>query len=152
MNWIIKNSHKLDFHTDLSKIFEPLKNELKDYKWVINDIDFMSDDILPINLDEDYFILNDLELNKILNVHTQFIWGIISAVPLDEEVYLQSNDLSFIEGNDSIWEDNKFQIENAEIEIIAFDSTYTIVKFKDELLSEKFKIFFDEAIELNKFS
>ncbi|HAR73931.1 MAG TPA: hypothetical protein DCR77_11065 [Flavobacteriaceae bacterium] len=152
MNWILEKSNKLDFHTNLAKILEPLKINFKNYKWVFNDIDFMSDDILPINLDDDYFILNDLELNKILDVHTQFIWGIISAVPLDEEVILLSNDLPFIEGNDSIWNNNIFQIINSEIEIIAFDSSYTIVKFKNKLLSDKFKMFFEEAIELEKFS
>ncbi len=152
LNWILEKSNKLDFHTNLAKILEPLKINFKNYKWVFNDIDFMSDDILPINLDDDYFILNDLELNKILDVHTQFIWGIISAVPLDEEVILQSNDLPFIEGNDSIWNNNIFQIINSEIEIIAFDSSYTIVKFKNKLLSDKFKMFFEEAIELEKFS
>lgn len=152
MNWILEKSNKLDFHTNLAKILEPLKINFKNYKWVFNDIDFMSDDILPINLDDDYFILNDLELNKILDVHTQFIWGIISAVPLDEEVILLSNDLPFIEGNDSIWNNNIFQIINSEIEIIPFDSSYTIVKFKNKLLSDKFKMFFEEAIELEKFS
>ena len=152
MNWILEKSNKLDFHTNLAKILEPLKINFKNYKWVFNDIDFMSDDILPINLDDDYFILNDLELNKILDVHTQFIWGIISAVPLDEEVILLSNDLPFIEGNDSIWNNNIFQIINSEIDIIAFDSSYTIVKFKNKLLSDKFKMFFEEAIELEKFS
>ena len=151
MNWILEKSNKLDFHTNLAKILEPLKINFKNYKWVFNDIDFMSDDILPINLDDDYFILNDLELNKILDVHTQFIWGIISAVPLDEEVILLSNDLPFIEGNDSIWNNNIFQIINSEIEIIAFDSSYTIVKFKNQSLSEKFKNYFEEAIELDKF-
>ena len=152
MNWILEKSNKLDFHTNLAKILEPLKINFKNYKWVFNDIDFMSDDILPINLDDDYFILNDLELNKILDVHTQFICGIISAVPLVEEVILLSNDLPFIEGNDSIWNNNIFQIINSEIEIIAFDSSYTIVKFKNKLLSDKFKMFFEEAIELEKFS
>ena len=152
MNWILEKSNKLDFHTNLAKILEPLKINFKNYKWVFNDIDFMSDDILPINLDDDYFILNDLELNKILDVHTQFIWGIISAVPLDEEVILLSNDLPFIEGNDSIWNNNIFQIINSEIEIIAFDSSYTIVKFKNKLLSDKFKMFYEEAIELEKIS
>ena len=152
MNWILEKSNKLDFHTNLAKILEPLKINFKNYKWVFNDIDFMSDDILPINLDDDYFILNDLELNKILDVHTQFICGIISAVPLVEEVILLSNDLPFIEGNDSIWNNNIFQIINSEIEIIAFDSSYTIEKFKNKLLSDKFKMFFEEAIELEKFS
>jgi hypothetical protein len=47
---------------------------------------------------------------------------------------------------------NIFQIINSEIEIIAFDSSYTIVKFKNKLLSDKFKMFFEEAIELEKFS
>ena len=44
-----------------------------------------------------------------------------------------------------------FQHKNASIEIIAFDSSYTIIKFKDKKLSEKFKNYFDEAILLSEF-
>lgn len=36
-------------------------------------------------------------------------------------------------------------------EITAWDSSYRIMKFKDAEISEKFKIHFDEAIELDKY-
>jgi hypothetical protein len=39
------------------------------------------------------------------------------------------------------------------VEIIAFDSSYTIVKFKDEKLSNMFKEYFqEEAVDLQKFN
>lgn len=50
-----------------------------------------------------------------------------------------------------VWENDKFKIPNSFVEIVAFDSGYTILKFKDKLLSEKFKNYFgEEAIQLQK--
>ncbi len=34
------------------------------------------------------------------------------------------------------------------MEIIAWDSSYTIIKFTEKAMSDKFKEYFDEAIEL----
>jgi hypothetical protein len=51
-----------------------------------------------------------------------------------------------------VWKNGNIQHPNAALEIVCFDSGYTIVKFRDEKLSDKFKAYFDEAIELEKFS
>mgnify|MGYP004271290885 FL=1 len=37
------------------------------------------------------------------------------------------------------------------MEIIAWDSSYTIVKFTEKGMSDRFKAYFDEAIELEKY-
>jgi len=50
--------------------------------------------------------------------------------------------LPFVDGNELVWKNNHLQVKNSEIEIIAFDSSYTIVKFKT---------YFDEVIELDNF-
>jgi hypothetical protein len=66
-------------------------------------------------------------------------------VDVDEE------HLPYAESNDIIWKNENIQHPNAQIEIVCFDSGYTIVKFRDEHLSNKFKAYFDEAMELEKF-
>jgi hypothetical protein len=44
------------------------------------------------------------------------------------------------------------QHEDAQIEIVCFDSGYTIVKLRDQYLSNKFKNYFTEAVKLDTFS
>ena len=125
--------------------------DLDNYNWFLCDLDFITEKPLPINFDENYFILNNEYFQKIVNSQTQIIWGVISAVPKNRDIEINENDLPFVEGNDLVWKNGNLQVNNSEIEIIAFDSSYTIVKFKSQSLSEKFKKHFDEAIELEKF-
>ncbi len=151
MNWIIRNTKKVYFHTNLKEILKPILMDLENYNWFICDLDFIANESLPINFDKDYFILTNLEFQRIVNSETQITCGVISAVPKDLKLLINENDLPFIEGNDLVWENGKFQISNSEIEITAFDSSYTIVKFKNQTLSDKFKQYFDEAIDLEKY-
>jgi len=151
MNWIIKNTSKIDFHTNLKEILKPISTDLDNYNWFLCDLDFITEKTLPINLDENYFILNNKDFQKNVNSQTQIIWGVISAVPKNINIEINENDLPFVEGNDLVWENGNLQVNKSEIEIIAFDSAYTIVKFNSQTLSEKFENYFDEAIELEKF-
>ncbi len=102
-------------------------------------------------IDHDYFIFNRKEFEKLYRSSTQIIWGIISAVP--KGVPLETKFISTLSAEDGrVWESNKFIIPESIIEIIAFDSSYTIVKFKNEKLSNKFKEYFqEEAVDLQKF-
>src|SRR5690606_24778513 len=100
----------------------------------------------------DEFQLPNFEtFTEILKANIQIIWGVISAIK-NESPQFDSKNLPYVEGNEEIWNDNYFQIPNALIEITAWDSSYTIIKFRDESLSQKFKNYFPEAILLNEFN
>ena len=152
MNWIIQHTKKLEFHTNLQGLLNPILTGIKDFNWVVSDFSFIADRSLPINYERDFFVLSSDEFNEILNSQTQFIWGVVSGFPKNEKIIIDESDLPYAEGNDLIWENKNFQIENSVIEIIAFDSSYSIIKFKDKKLSDGFKKYFDEAIELDVFS
>ncbi|MBW1656954.1 hypothetical protein [Flavobacterium quisquiliarum] len=152
MNWIIQKTEKLEFHTDLKELLKPIQKEIEYYNWVISDFEFISDKELPIHHEEDFFVLSSQEFNDILNSQTQFIWGIICGFPKDQEIIVNENNIPFAEENDLIWKNENFQIPNSSIEIIAFDSSYTIIKFKEKNLSNTFKRYFIEAIKLEDFN
>lgn len=152
MNWVIQKSDKLEFHTNLKELLKPISQEIESFNWVISDLEFISEKEIPIHHDEDFFVLSNQEFNEVINSNVQFIWGVISGFPKDEEIIIDEKNFPFAEGNDLIWENENFQIPNSTIEIIAFDSSYTIIKFKDKNLSNNFKKHFDEAIELENFN
>lgn len=154
MNWIIRNSKKLRWQTDLTELLKPIYDQIDRYSWIITDLDYISHSNLPlpINLDQDYFILSAEQFKQIVDKDIQIIWGVILGVPNNIVITVDESKLPFAEFNGSVWKNGNIQHPEASIEIVCFDSGYTIVKFTDSQLSEKFKNYFDEAIELEKFN
>ena len=153
MNWIIKNTQKLKFHTNLGELLQPIKNDLTEYDWIVADIEVNTSQLttIPINNQDEWFRLTFSEMTTLMQADAQIIWGAFSAIPEDYEFDVKRMDLPFAEGVDVIWKCGNLQIPNSLIEIIAWDSSYTIVKFTDQQLSDKFKDHFNEAIALEKY-
>ena len=153
MNWIIRNTSKLNFHTNLKILLTPIENEIKDLKWLISDLEINTSEIekLPINHEKDWFLISANEMSAICDTDTQIIWGAFSGIPKNQEIEPNQIDLPFAEGNEQIWINGNMQVKNSKIEIIAWDSSYTIVKFTDNKMSDKFKEYFQEAVELEKY-
>ncbi len=152
MNWIIKDTSKLKYHTNLSELLKPIEKEIQDLKWLVSDLEINSSEMeqLPINHQKDWFIISSEEMKKICKTDTQIIWGVFSG--FDNKTDLKINrEVPYVDGNEEIWESGNLQLENSKIEIIAWDSSYTIVKFTQKEMSEKFKEYFEEAIELENF-
>lgn len=152
MNWIIRSTKLVGFHTNLYEILKPIWRDLINHDWVLADLDFMSNDQVPINFERDYFILNREEFDVIYKSRTQIIWGIISAVP--KNIQSDLNLISNLSAEDErVWKANQYLIKESYLEIAAFDSGYTIIKFKDEKLSNKFKKYFrEQAVDLQAFN
>lgn len=152
MNWVIRSTKKVKFHTNLQEILKCIWKDFPIYNWVLTDLDFISDDAILINFEQNFFILNHQQFEQIYHSSTQIIWGIIAAIPTHIE--LDPTKLSSLSAeNPEVWQNDYFSIPESILEVIAFDSGYTIVKFKDEKLSNTFKEYFQEqAIDLNSFN
>ena len=155
MNWVIRKTEKLSCHTDLNGLLKPIYDQINKYNWLLSDLEFNGSDNfaeLPVNYEEDYFILSPPEFKRLVDTDIQTIWGVILGIPTGKDINIDENKLPYADGNGVIWEEGNIQHPNAEIEIVCYDSSYTIVKFTDNLLSNKFKAYFDEAIDLKKFT
>lgn len=151
MNWIIKKTTKTDFHTHLDVILEPIRNDVHSFNWIISDLEINHLKDLPVNHEDEYFILSPMEFEKILDKYVQIIWGVIIAVPIHIKIKIEEDKIPYSEGNVLAWQNGNIQYPDGKIEIICVDSTLTIIKFADKYLSDKFKAYFgNEAIELEK--
>ena len=153
MNWIIRNTSKLKFHTNISILLKPIEKEIEDLKWLISDLEINTSEMekLPINHEKNWFLISSIEMKTICETDTQIVWGVFSGIDKDLEFDTENIEVPYAEGNDRIWENGNLQVEKSKVEIIAWDSSYTIVKFTEKELSDKFKEYFDEAIELEKY-
>ncbi|MDI9862817.1 hypothetical protein QM480_00670 [Flectobacillus sp. DC10W] len=153
MNWIIRNTSKLKFHTNLKVLLEPIQDEISNLKWLISDLEMNTYQLkyLPVNHDKEWFLISAEEMKVLCKTEIQIIWGVFVGILETQEIEPSQIDLPFADGNGQIWENGNLQVEHSKIEIIAWDSSYTIVKLTDPIMSEKFKAFFQEAIELEKY-
>ena len=140
------------FHTNLNNLLNSWI-DISEFEWILSDLDVINftKKKLPIDFNKSFSVITSDDFKKIIETDIQIVWGVISAINKSENPKFDKNNLPFVEGNDNIWINDNFQVENAIFEITAWDSSYTIIKFKDAELSKKFKLYFDEAIELDKY-
>lgn len=131
----------------------PIENELERFKWLVSDLEINTSQMLdlPINHEEDWFLISANEMEQLRASDAQIVWGVFAAVDRDRELHVTEETLPAAEGVPQIWKNGNLQVRESEIEIIAWDSSYTIIKFTDSKLSMKFKDYFSEAIELEKY-
>lgn len=139
-------------HTNLNNLLN-VWIDISEFEWILSDLDVINftKKKLPIDFNKSFSVITSDDFKKIIETDIQIVWGVISAINKSENPKFDKNNLPFVEGNDNIWINDNFQVENAIFEITAWDSSYTIIKFKDSELSKKFKLYFDEAIELDKY-
>lgn len=63
MNWRIRNTSKLKFHTNLTVLLEPIKEDLLGLKWLISDLEINTSvlETLPVNHEKDWFLITSGE-------------------------------------------------------------------------------------------
>ena len=152
MNWIIRDTKKLYCHTNLNNLLN-VWIDISEFEWILSDLDVINftKKKLPIDFNKSFSVITSDDFKKIIETDIQIVWGVISAINKSENPKFDKNNSPFVEGNNNVWINDNFQVENAIFEITAWDSSYTIIKFKDSELSKKFKLYFDEAIELDKY-
>jgi len=153
LNWIIKNTSKLKYHTNLNVLLEPIKEDIVNLKWLISDLEISTSvmEKLPINYEKDWFLISSEEMRNICETNTQFVWGVFSGIDKDLKLDVEKIEVPYAEGNVEMWKNKNLQLKKSKVEIIAWDSSYTIIKFTEKRMSKKFKEYFNEAIELEKF-
>lgn len=155
MTLILDDTKQLEFHTDMGEIIEPFKEELKSLNWILTNQEYIlldfEDKGLVNKLDHKSYIIhfNGQELLDIIeNREIQFIWGVFYGSKKKIEK-LDQDQIPYADMNGNIWTNpDKYLL--SEIEIICFDGSYTIIKFKDPELTKRWKMKFTDEKELKK--
>lgn len=130
-----------EYYTDILKVVNAIGGRSLNYNWLITEIETSTGDYFY----EEYVILsNDELLDNLENKEIQWIWGTFSAIPkkYKQEEILKYN-LPGVENIDK--KEIKIQHPLAEIEIIAYDSTFVQLIAKDKTIAEKFKKLYKKA-------
>lgn len=155
MTIILENTDQVEFHTDLSKLVKPFKDKFRSLNWLLTDLDFIILDaeeygeVYKLDNEKPAIIYTGDELSNIIeNRKIQFVWGVLTGIK-GEIPEIPEDKLPFSDLNRDLWkEPERFQIPSAEIEIVCWDSSSTLIKFKDEKLGKKFLQKFTDGMEL----
>ncbi len=139
MTLILEDTEQLEFQLDLIEIIEPIENLVKSLFWVVSDLEYMvlseSDSLLipEFRSDEQYIKLKGTRLVEILKENrNQFVWGVFCGSFHDPDE-LCTVRIPVADGNERIWtKPDEFFFSDTEIEIICFDSSATIIRFRSQ--------------------
>lgn len=158
MNTLLKTSSRMPFHTDLRLVFEAFGGREREINWLLTDLEL---NLYPPGLE---YISDDRdaarwrsgsELSDIVNAHEiQFIWGVLSGFRPDVAIDPTVLDVyPFADGNGSLWAPGvPIQHPLADVEIVCWDGSATLLLSRDDDLTQRFRSFFVEAVDLDQYN
>jgi hypothetical protein len=137
------------FHTNLKLLLSPLESQIQGFKWCVSDLELNTNALeqLPVHNESGSFLITAGEMERLRNSDTQIIWGVFCGIPAGKSFTLAR--LPYAEGNNDVWKPGHLQVPESLIEIVAWDSSYTIAKFASQEFSDLFKDYFPEAEPLD---
>ena len=153
MNLILQASPEMPYHTNLSTVFEAWDGLQRDLNWLVTDLDCNYQPPALQNPEEPKWFSGD-ELSDLVssNPGLQFFWGVFSGFSAEKDVAWRDGPMPYADGNSSYWgKSPRIQHPDAVIELVCWDSTYTILLSEIIEASERFEAFFSDAIDLKDF-
>lgn len=153
MNIILLKSSKMPFFTDMKLVFEALDGFPNNYEWLISEFEYnyCTDE----RLWNDPVVIGGNELEDLLNSNDiQFIWGVFSAFPKGTPINIDASKVPVSDGKriSSLSNPPSIQCPGAVLEIICFDSSFTLVVGADSKIQKQFMDFFPEAEDLDEYN
>lgn len=164
MNAILNNSRQVEYYTNLNPIFMSIQNRQHDYNWLLTDLEmnWIPDDFLSyceqcyIRADiEDrnnrYFISGEKLTRLTMEYEIQFIWGVLTGLKKELHIDLSSITNCPDAENPSLWKPGvNVQYPGAELEIVCWDSTSTLLISQNSSIVNDFKLYFSDAQDLDE--
>jgi hypothetical protein len=152
----LKDTVQFRWQTDFERLLASIKQQIEPLNWLITDLRYhFIDDQEPQQIsawdiewgtEKQFTVVSGQELwLSVANRDIQVVWGVFCGV-LGDIPSLPDDKLPYADGNRQMWaEPESFQLTNAEIVIICWDSALTWVKFRDEKLGNQFLQVFPEG-------
>lgn len=152
MNTILDSYDQMPHHTDLGLVFRALDGRQKEFNWLITNLEVnRHPDDFPYDSGHQPRWISGQQLTDIVERNdVQFIWAVLSGFVPDVALDLNNLEVEpFADGNSLLWrKDVAIQHPQAVVEIVCWDSAYTVLLSQDDDLSRRFRNFFPKAKDL----
>jgi hypothetical protein len=139
------------YFTDLLDVFEGVNNIQCNYKWLITGYEcYPTSKKNEEIFSSEYVIIDGQELTELLKLDNfQWIWGVFSAFDKNiKNEKILDFELPYANENEKLWESVSLQHPLAEIEIVAWDSSKTLIFSRNDAVVDLFKNKFHLAKQL----
>ena len=169
MHSILENSSQVEFYTYLKPIFNSIHNKQMEFNWLITDLElnWIPEDFLDFmeqyKISDSHVDRNNIYwiTGKQLTAFTdkyerlQFIWGVLSG--FNQSTTIDIHNLiehPYADGNPDFWVPGGVNLQHpqAELEIVCWDCTSTLLISKDQSIVNDFKNFFIDAKDLDEYN
>ncbi len=142
------------YFTDLRLVFQAIGGRQLEFNWLITDLDFACLDhdksSLPFSGPEPHWITG-ADLTKIVeSFELQFVWAVLSGFPVSVALDLNGLEVKpYADMNRGFWvAQPQIQHPLADVEIVCWDASATLLFCRDPMIGESFRRFFPEAVDL----
>jgi hypothetical protein len=159
VNTLLEASSRMPFHTDMGQVFRALDGWQYEYDWLLTEIDTVATSaaglpsvLQPVDRDR-ALVVPGTELSAMLAAYPmQFLWGVFSAIP--PQCALNAASLNVVpcaDGNSDHWSAVRCAPQHplAEVEIVCWDSSATLLIGASSTLTRAFRSYFPEAVDLD---
>jgi len=143
------------FYTDMRLILAPIEDIAARYNWLVTNHECYWEKWAKFENENGYAWLSGSELLDFVKTGgIQFVWAVFSGfqshIPLEK---ILEYDRPYADGYSGFWK-NPISLQHplAEIEIVAFDSTFTLCIAKDEKVIDALTSCFPQAKDLEEFN
>ena len=159
MEILLEGRCEMRYHTDLRVVFRAIDNRQRDFNWLISDVErswLEARDGRPEPLTgRGPYWLTGTELTKLVaDYDMQFIWAVLSGFPPDMPPTLaQQRPVPYADDNTGFWVAHPtIQHPLAELEIVCWDGSCTLLLCRDESIGEQFRRYFSQAVDLAEYN
>ena len=157
METLLEGRCEMAYFTDLRLVFRAIGDRQREFNWLVTDLECNWLEVRdgraePLSGSGPYW-LTGRELSRIIaEYEMQFIWAALSGFPPGVEVDLDRlSVVPYADGNRGFWVHRpRIQHPLAEIEIVCWDSTSTLLLCRDRIIGKSFRRYFPEAVDLTK--
>ena len=144
MNLIVEKSNHVDYYTYLDTVFHKI-SEFRDLYWLISDLECNSSKDSKLC---EGALINGQSLSEIVNNNKiQFIWAVLSGYK--EKPSNMPKEMPYA-SNKNYWVGQPSpQDVRAEVEIVCWDSTYTLFINVSQIVASQLKELYPDIKDLN---
>lgn len=150
LKYILENSKSVEYYTNLKDVFRAINNIQTNYNWLLTDLE--CNYYVDKRLRQDKVWISGVELTELVyDNDIQFIWGVLSGFNCDINIDIDNLTIvPYADMNRGLWSPNvEIQHPKADVEIVCWDSTATILMARDERISRDYANYYKDAVRLD---
>jgi hypothetical protein len=156
---LLEGCCEMPLFTDLRLVFRAIGERQDEFNWLVTDLEYIwlgSDgERPPPFVGSGPYWLSGSELSRIVaEYEIQFVWAVLSGFPPGVTLDLGHLEVEpYADGNPGFWVANpRIQHQLAEVEIVCWDSTSTLLLCQDRTIGESFRRYFPNAVDLTEYN